>query len=295
MAPQLVGQTEVFSLASAKKASSKLQSKTIILFSFIISAWSGSFICLHKQIFMFGQWKGGWPDQLAAIWLSWVSPSVWSSLYLATAATTQLILREGRNFSFEILTQGGTHILSFVPLRVAEIIETFKMIYTNYERTTWRNRFYPTCYKAHSLCPVSRPVWESTFFILGIFPIQLKRSSHIDLKGERVGGTYMNWLSLSKPQFKSNPSSEVHQQGKQPLNWCLNSPLATGGYFLTLLRLSSHFQHFWFKTILGILLRPDSSAHRTAGQVSMKYNFLWLRTFLNSGQKKRVRCFLIEF
>lgn len=39
---------------------------------------------------------------------------------------------EGHNLSFEILTHGETYILSLVPLKVAEIIAIFKMIYSNY-------------------------------------------------------------------------------------------------------------------------------------------------------------------
>lgn len=65
-------------------------------------------------------------------WPFFVSPSVWSFPYLADCRHKRAHSQEGHNFPFAILTLGETYIFSLVPLRVAEMTEIFKMIYTNY-------------------------------------------------------------------------------------------------------------------------------------------------------------------
>lgn len=52
--------------------------------------------------------------------------------HLASCTHNRADYQEEYNFSFEILIQRETYILPLVSLRVAEIIEIFKTIYTNH-------------------------------------------------------------------------------------------------------------------------------------------------------------------
>lgn len=114
-----------------RMTNSEVYSKNII-FSLVISTWGSSFRCLHKLDLYVWPVAGRltWPTGPYPVLMSF--PFCLEFSYLANFCHTQLTLREGSNFSYEILTLEGTYVISLVPLRVAEMIEIFKIIYTNY-------------------------------------------------------------------------------------------------------------------------------------------------------------------
>lgn len=132
-------------------------------------------------------WRLTWPTGPYLVLMSFPFCLVFS--YLANCCHTELTLREGSNFSYEILTLERTYVISLVPLRAAEMIEIFKMIYTNdYKRTWWNRCFIKLVYKAPNLCPTFYQSKSLPFSPLGFFLFYWENVSHTDLWRERSGG-----------------------------------------------------------------------------------------------------------